>query len=55
MLREYQVLCTIIFPVERSHSGLVRTLGKRVCPQGYRGFESLPLRHDVLGLMDPHT
>ena len=30
--------------MEGSHSGLVHTLGKRTCPQGYRGFESLPLR-----------
>ncbi len=29
---------------ERSHSGLVRTLGKRVNLQGFRGFESPPLR-----------
>ena len=32
---------------ERSHSGLVRTLGKRVDLKGSRGFESLPLRHVV--------
>ncbi len=30
--------------LERSHSGLVRSLGKRVDSQGSRGFESLPLR-----------
>jgi hypothetical protein len=30
--------------MERSHSGLVRRLGKAIYPQGYRGFESLPLR-----------
>jgi hypothetical protein len=30
---------------ERSHSGLVRALGKRVRGQLLRGFESLPLRH----------
>jgi hypothetical protein len=29
---------------ERSHSGLVRRLGKAVYSQGYRGFESPPLR-----------
>ena len=29
---------------ERSHSGLVRRLGKAVYPQGYRGFKSPPLR-----------
>ncbi len=27
-------------------SGRRRTLGKRVCGQPYRGFESLPFRHD---------
>lgn len=32
------------FYTERSHSGLVRRLGKAVYPQGYREFESLPLR-----------
>ncbi len=31
---------------ERSHSGLVRTLGKRVNLKGFRGFESPPLRHE---------
>ena len=31
--------------LERSHSGLVRTLGKRVYSQEYQGFDSLPLRH----------
>src|SRR3989338_8542996 len=31
--------------LERSHSGLVRALGKRVDPKGPRGFESPPLRH----------
>ena len=31
--------------MERSHSGLVRSPGTRVDPQGSRGFESLPLRH----------
>ena len=31
---------------ERSHSGLVRCLGKAVYSQGYRGFESLPLRQE---------
>ena len=30
---------------ERSHSGLVRSLGKRVTCQRVRGFESPPLRH----------
>ena len=30
--------------MERSHSGLVRLLGKQLCPQGHRGFESHPLR-----------
>ena len=30
---------------ERSHSGLVRALGKRVNLKGFRGFESPPLRH----------
>ena len=34
--------------LERSHSGLVRTLGKRVDLKGSRGFESLPLRHSFL-------
>jgi protein-disulfide isomerase len=33
--------------MERSHSGLVRTLGKRVNLQGFRGFESPSLRHDL--------
>ena len=33
--------------LERSHSGLVRTLGKRVNPKGFRGFESPPLRHEA--------
>jgi endonuclease/exonuclease/phosphatase family metal-dependent hydrolase len=31
--------------LERSHSGLVRLLGKQLYQQWYRGFESLPLRH----------
>lgn len=30
--------------MEGSHSGLVRSLGKRISPQGDRGFESPPLR-----------
>ncbi len=30
---------------ERSHSGLVRRLGKAVWGQPHRGFKSLPLRH----------
>src|SRR5436189_175360 len=30
---------------ERCRSGRTGTLGKRVYSQGYRGFESLPLRH----------
>lgn len=30
--------------MEESPSGRWRTLGKRVCPQGYRGFESHLLR-----------
>ncbi len=30
--------------MEGSHSGRVRTLGKRICPKGYRGFESPSLR-----------
>src|SRR5690606_29793559 len=36
-----------IFPLrlEGSHSGLVRTLGKRVTGKLVRGFESLSLRH----------
>jgi hypothetical protein len=31
--------------MERSLSGLERTLGKRLYLKGYRGFESLSLRH----------
>jgi hypothetical protein len=30
--------------MEGSHSGRVRTLGKRICPKGYQGFESPSLR-----------
>ena len=41
--------------LERSHSGLVHTLGKRTCPQGYRGFESLPLRQKFYKLIKFHT
>ena len=33
---------------ERSHSGRVRSLGKRVGGQLSRGFESLPLRQPTL-------
>ena len=33
---------------ERWQSGRMRALGKRVFPQGNRGFESLPLRHSSL-------
>jgi hypothetical protein len=32
------------FYSERSHSGLVRTLGERMSPKGDRGFKSRPLR-----------
>ena len=40
------ILCrTTVIILERSHSGLVRTRGKRVDLKGSRGFESLPLRH----------
>ncbi len=34
--------------MERSHSGLVHTLGKRASSQGDREFKSLSLRHDRL-------
>lgn len=37
---------------EGSHSGLVRSLGKRVRCQSLRGFESLILRNDPQGLLN---
>ena len=37
----------IKYLLERSHSGLVRWFRKPVCPQGYRGFDSLPLRQRI--------
>lgn len=37
----------IILLLVGSHSGLVRTIGNRVWPQGYRGFESLPHRQSA--------
>ena len=33
--------------MERSHSGLVRRLGKAVWGQPHRGFKSLPLRQSI--------
>ena len=30
--------------LEGSHSGLVRSLGERITPQGVRGFKSRPFR-----------
>ena len=38
---------------ERSHSGLVRRTRNAVRPQGFRGFESHPLRQDsaIISLM----
>jgi hypothetical protein len=35
---------TLLAYLERSYSGLVRSFGKAVYPQGYRGFKSRPLR-----------
>src|SRR5207302_2231882 len=40
-------ICFIFFAnihLERCRSGLTGTPGKRVCPKGYREFESLPFR-----------
>jgi hypothetical protein len=36
-------------PPERWQSGLLYLTRNQACPQGYRGFESLPLRHPSLG------
>ena len=40
---------------EGSHSGLVRTLGKRVWGKTHREFESLTLRSDNLVSEDPSS
>ena len=38
-------------PPERWQSGRMRLTRNQVCPQGYRGFESHPLRHFIQALV----